>query len=118
MLGKIGPQYFPQVFGPNANMPLDPAIVREKFAAFAKEVSAFAGEEHSAEQVAEGFLKIAVENMANAIKRISVQRGYDIQDYALCCFGGAGAQHACGVADALGMKKILIHPFAGVLSAY
>lgn len=118
MLGKIDPQHFPHVFGHSADLPLDVDIVREKFASLAKEVSDFTGEEHSSEQVAEGFLKIAIENMANAIKKISIQRGYDIKDYVLCCFGGAGAQHACGVADALGIKKILIHPLAGVLSAY
>ncbi|WP_094227493.1 hydantoinase B/oxoprolinase family protein [Methanolobus psychrotolerans] len=118
MLGKIKPQYFPHVFGHNADMPLDDYVVKEMFAALAEEVSVFTGEEHSTEQVAEGFLKIAIENMANAIKKISIQRGYDIKDYVLCCFGGAGAQHACGVADALNIKKILIHPLAGVLSAY
>jgi 5-oxoprolinase (ATP-hydrolysing) len=118
MLGKIDPQHFPHVFGHGADMPLDADIVKEKFSALAEEVSVFTGEQHSAEQVAEGFLKIAIENMANAIKKISIQRGYDTKDYVLCCFGGAGAQHACGVADALGIKKILIHPFAGVLSAY
>ncbi|WMW21616.1 hydantoinase B/oxoprolinase family protein [Methanolobus mangrovi] len=118
MLGKIDPQHFPHVFGHSADMPLDTVAVKRKFSALAEEVSIFTGEKHSAEQVAEGFLKIAIENMANAVKRISIQRGYDIKDYALCCFGGAGAQHACGVADALGIKRILIHPFAGVLSAY
>ncbi len=118
MLGKIDPQHFPHVFGHSADMSLDSDVVREKFSALAEDVSAFTGVEHSAEQVAEGFLKIAIENMANAIKKISIQRGYDTKDYVLCCFGGAGAQHACGVADALSIKKILIHPFAGVLSAY
>lgn len=118
MLGKIDPQHFPHVFGHSADMSLDSDVVREKFSALAEDVSAFTGMEHSAEQVAEGFLKIAIENMANAIKKISIQRGYDTKDYVLCCFGGAGAQHACGVADALSIKKILIHPFAGVLSAY
>ncbi len=118
MLGKIDPQHFPHVFGHSADMPLDAGVVKEKFSALAEEVSIFTGETHSAEQVAEGFLKIAIENMANAIKKISIQRGYDIKDYVLCCFGGAGAQHACGVADVLGIKRILIHPFAGVLSAY
>jgi 5-oxoprolinase (ATP-hydrolysing) len=118
MLGKIDPKHFPHVFGHNADMPLDADVVREKFAALAEEVSEFTGEKTSAEQVAEGFLKIAIENMANAIKKISIQRGYDTKEYALCCFGGAGAQHACGVADALGISRILIHPLAGVLSAY
>ncbi|NIP90745.1 MAG: hypothetical protein GWO21_18120, partial [Gammaproteobacteria bacterium] len=82
------------------------------------EIRSAAGDNRSPEQVAEGFLKIAVDNMANAIKRISVQRGYDVTQYTLCCFGGAGGQHACLVADALGMKRIFIHPYAGVLSAY
>jgi len=118
MLGKINPKHFPHVFGHNADMPLDTEVVKEKFSVLAQEVSKFTGEKHSAEQVAEGFLKIAIENMANAIKKISIQRGYDTKEYALCCFGGAGAQHACGVADALGISKILIHPLAGVLSAY
>ncbi|WP_340820133.1 hydantoinase B/oxoprolinase family protein [Methanolobus sp. WCC4] len=118
MLGKIDPQYFPHVFGHSADMPLDADVVKERFSALAEEVSDFTGEQHSAEQVAEGFLKIAIENMANAIKKISIQRGYDTKDYVLCCFGGAGAQHACGVADALSIRKILIHPLAGVLSAY
>ncbi|WMW26416.1 hydantoinase B/oxoprolinase family protein [Methanolobus sediminis] len=118
MLGKIDPKHFPHVFGHDADMPLDSELVKKKFSALAQEVSEFTGENHSAEQVAEGFLKIAIENMANAIKKISIQRGYDTKEYALCCFGGAGAQHACGVADALGISKILIHPLAGVLSAY
>lgn len=118
MLGKINPKHFPHVFGHNADMPLDTEVVKEKFSVLAQEVSKITGEKHSAEQVAEGFLKIAIENMANAIKKISIQRGYDTKEYALCCFGGAGAQHACGVADALGISKILIHPLAGVLSAY
>ncbi|MEZ5335737.1 MAG: hydantoinase B/oxoprolinase family protein [Methanolobus sp.] len=118
MLGKINPKYFPHVFGHSADMPLDSDVVREKFTKLAAEVSDFTGEAHCAEQVAEGFLKIAIENMANAIKKISIQRGYDTKDYLLCCFGGAGAQHACGVADSLNIRKILIHPLAGVLSAY
>jgi 5-oxoprolinase (ATP-hydrolysing) len=118
MLGKIIPHYFPHVFGPGADLPLDIDVVRKGFSVLAEKVSGFTGEEHSGEQVAEGFLRIAIENMANAIRKISIQRGYDTKDYVLCCFGGAGAQHACGVADILGIGKILIHPFAGVLSAY
>ncbi|WP_340115385.1 hydantoinase B/oxoprolinase family protein [Pelagibius sp. 7325] len=119
MLGKIQPEQFPQVFGPNADQPLDAEIVREKFAALAKEIAdATAKPLQSPEEVAEGFLRIAVENMANAIKKISVQRGYDVTEYTLNCFGGAGGQHACLVADALGMTKVFLHPFAGVLSAY
>ncbi len=118
MLGKIQPAHFPRVFGPNAEAPLDAAIVRRKFAELADEIAAATGRRMTPEQVAEGFLEIAIENMANAIKKISVQRGYDVAEYTLCCFGGAGAQHACGVADALGMKRIFLHPHAGVLSAY
>ncbi|MFO1396322.1 MAG: hydantoinase B/oxoprolinase family protein [Burkholderiales bacterium] len=118
MLGKIDPSLFPAVFGPGGDEPLDADIVRTRFAALAAEVSAATGQPRSAEEVAEGFVKIAVENMANAIKHISVQRGYDVTEYTLCCFGGAAGQHACLVADALGMTRVLIHPFAGVLSAY
>lgn len=118
MLGKITPQHFPHVFGPNADEPLDATVVRKKFQALADDVHRATGDRMMPEQVAEGFLEIAVENMANAIKKISVERGYDITEYALNCFGGAGGQHACMVADALGMNTILIHPFAGILSAY
>ena len=118
MLGKLRPEYFPSVFGPLADQPLDTAIVQEKFAALARSVSDLTGQEHTPEALAQGFIKIAVENMANAIKKISVQRGYDVTNYTLCCFGGAGGQHACLVADALGMQQIVIHPYAGVLSAY
>ncbi len=120
LLGKIQPQHFPEVFGPNASEPLDAEAVREKFEALAADIHGEAqvnGLPRSA-VTAEGFLRIAVENMANAIKKISVQRGYDVTDYTLNCFGGAGGQHACLVADALGMTKVLLHPFAGVLSAY
>ncbi len=119
MLGKIQPDHFPKVFGPRADQPLDAAIVREKFSALAAEIAAAtASPQRTPEEVAEGFLQIAVINMANAIKKISVQRGYDVTDYTLNCFGGAGGQHACLVADALGMSRIFLHPFAGVLSAY
>jgi 5-oxoprolinase (ATP-hydrolysing) len=118
MVGKLDPELFPKVFGPGGREPLDADVVRGKFAALAREVSAKTGIARSAEEVADGFLKIAVENMANAIKHISVQRGYDVTEYTLCCFGGAGGQHACLVADALGMTRVFIHPFAGVLSAY
>ena len=118
MLGRIQPDHFPHVFGPEANMPLDTNIVVRKFEELAKEVAEFTGEDYSPEKVAEGFLKVAVENMANAIKKISIQRGYDIKNYTLCCFGGAGAQHACRVADSMSLKTVFIHPFAGVLSAY
>jgi 5-oxoprolinase (ATP-hydrolysing) len=119
LLGKLQPAHFPKVFGPNADQPLDAGIVREKFAAMASEISEATGEpEMRLEDIADGFLRIAVENMANAIKKISVQRGYDVTSYSLNCFGGAGGQHACLVADALGMNRVFLHPFAGVLSAY
>ena len=118
MLGKLQPDFFPNVFGPNQNEPLDAYVVRQKFEALAQEIQTATGDHRSPVEVADGYLKIAVENMANAIKKISVQRGYDVTGYTLNCFGGAGGQHACLVADALGMTKVLIHPFAGVLSAY
>ena len=118
MLGKLQPEFFPAVFGPGQDEPLDRDVVHTKFAALAAEIKSATGDDRTPAEVAEGFLKIAVENMANAIKKISVQRGYDVTEYALACFGGAGGQHACLVADALGMKKVFIHPFAGVLSAY
>ncbi len=118
MVGKIDPELFPRVFGPGGDEGLDGDVVRAKFAALAAEVSAQSGATRTPEEVAAGFLRIAVENMANAIKHISVQRGYDVTEYTLCCFGGAGGQHACLVADALGMTRVFIHPLAGVLSAY
>jgi 5-oxoprolinase (ATP-hydrolysing) len=114
MLGKLQPDFFPAIFGPGQNEPLDVQTVREKFTALAAEI----GDGRTPEAVAEGFVTIAVENMANAIKKISVQRGYDVTEYLLNCFGGAGGQHACLVADALGMEAVLIHPFSGLLSAY
>ena len=119
VLGKLQPDQFPAVFGPDGNQPLDTDAPRRKFEALAKDIAAETGEAPlSVEDLAEGFLRIAVENMANAIKKISVQRGYDVTGYTLNCFGGAGGQHACKVADVLGMQSILIHPFAGVLSAF
>jgi 5-oxoprolinase (ATP-hydrolysing) len=114
MVGKLMPDFFPRIFGPGQDQPLDAAAVREAFAALAAQV----GDGRTPEEVADGFIRIAVENMANAIKKISVQRGYDVTRYALNCFGGAGGQHACLVADALGMTKVLIHPFSSLLSAY
>ncbi|MGZ9033256.1 MAG: hydantoinase/oxoprolinase family protein, partial [Rhodospirillales bacterium] len=117
-LGRIQPKFFPAVFGKSSNEPLDGEVVAAKFARLADEIAEATGERRTPEEVAEGFLKIAVENMANAIKQISVQRGYDVTEYVLNCFGGAGGQHACLVADALGMTRVLIHPLAGVLSAY
>ncbi|MDE1146843.1 MAG: hydantoinase B/oxoprolinase family protein [Azospirillaceae bacterium] len=118
MLGKIQPAFFPHVFGPDADQPLDLEAVTARFRDLAEEVKAATGEARTPQQLAEGFITIAVEKMAKAIKEISVQRGYDVAQYTLACFGGAGGQHACLVADALGMKRVMIHPFAGVLSAY
>lgn len=118
LLGKIQPAWFPQVFGPAANEPLDRDGVAARFQALAAEVQAKTGRATTSESLAEGFLQIAVQNMANAIKRISVARGYDVTQYTLQCFGGAGGQHACLVADALGMGRVFVHPLAGVLSAY
>ncbi|HEY1393601.1 MAG TPA: hydantoinase B/oxoprolinase family protein, partial [Methylibium sp.] len=118
MLGKIQPAYFPKVFGPAADEALDRAVVLRKFGELAERISQATGAPRSAEQVAEGYIDIAVGSMANAIKKISVARGYDVTRYTLQCFGGAGGQHACRVADALGMSRVFAHPLAGVLSAY
>ena len=118
MLGKIQPAFFPKVFGANGDEALDDVVVREKFAVLAKEIEKETGHSQTTEEAAEGFIRIAVANMANAIKFISVQRGHDVTEYTLACFGGAGGQHACLVADELGMKRVYIHPLAGVLSAY
>jgi 5-oxoprolinase (ATP-hydrolysing) len=114
MLGKLLPDFFPKIFGPAQDQPLDAGTVRAAFDKLARDI----GGDRAPEDVADGFVKIAVENMANAIKKISVQRGYDVTRYALNCFGGAGGQHACLVADALGMTEVLIHPFSSLLSAY
>lgn len=118
MLGKLSPDFFPAVFGPDADQPLDVGAVRTRFEALAAEVSTATGRTTTPGELAEGFVTIAVQNMAEAIRKISIQRGYDVTRYVLNCFGGAGGQHACLVADALGMTKVLLHPFAGVLSAY
>ena len=112
MVGKVQPAHFPHVFGPAANQALDADVVQERFATLAEQA------QRAPEDVAHGFIQIAVQQMANAIKKISVARGYDVTRYTLQCFGGAGGQHACGVADALGMARVLVHPLAGVLSAY
>ena len=117
-VGKLQPAFFPAVFGPRGDEPLDGDIVAERFAALAAEIERATGVARSSEQVAEGFIDVAVGSMANAIKKISVARGYDVTRYTLQCFGGAGGQHACRVADALGMERIFVHPLAGVLSAY
>jgi 5-oxoprolinase (ATP-hydrolysing) len=114
MLGKIQPKYFPRVFGVDGKQSLDQSVVKRKFDELVSEIK----DGRTAEQVAEGFIQIAVGNMANAIKHISVQRGHDVTRYTLCCFGGAAGQHACLVADALAMTRVFIHPHAGVLSAY
>ncbi len=114
MTGKLNPDYFPSIFGLTGDQPLDAISVREAFVSLARQ----SGERRPPEAIAEGFIRIAVENMANAIKKISVQRGYDVTRYALQCFGGAGGQHACLVADALGIRTVLIHRLSGLLSAY
>ncbi|MFD0987762.1 hydantoinase B/oxoprolinase family protein, partial [Methyloligella solikamskensis] len=114
MTGKLLPDYFPKIFGPGQDEALDAGSVREAFSALADKV----GDERSPESIADGFIRIGVENMANAIKTISVQRGHDVSNYLLNCFGGAGGQHGCLVADALGIEAVLIHPFSGLLSAY
>lgn len=118
MLGKLQPEFFPTIFGENADQPLDVAEVQRQFALLADDIEKQTGVRSTPEQVAEGFIQIAVSNMANAVKKISIERGYDVSQYTLVSFGGAGGQHACLVADALGMRRVLIHPFAGVLSAY
>ena len=118
MLGKLQPAFFPAVFGPQADQRLDDAVVHRAFADLADRIHAATGDRRSPAEVAEGFLRIAVDNMASAIKHISIRRGHDVTQYALVSFGGAGGQHACLVADALGMTRVLIHPLAGVLSAY
>jgi 5-oxoprolinase (ATP-hydrolysing) len=118
LLGKIQPAYFPKVFGPRADEALDRDGVAAKFGTLAAQVKGATGRDTTPESLAEGFLQIAVQNMANAIKRISVARGYDVTQYTLQCFGGAGGQHACLVADALAMGRVFVHPLAGVLSAY
>lgn len=117
MLGRIQPAHFPTVFGPDGDQPLDAELVRDRFTALAREIRERTGDDRTPEQVAEGYLQIAVANIANAVKRISVQKGHDVTRYALTTFGGAGGQHACMVADSLGMRTVLVPPMAGVLSA-
>ncbi|MFD7486456.1 hydantoinase B/oxoprolinase family protein [Streptomyces mirabilis] len=116
-LGRIQATHFPDVFGPNGDQPLDDTLVRDRFAALAREICEKTGDDRTPEQVAEGYLQIAVANIANAVKRISVQKGHDVTRYALTTFGGAGGQHACMVADSLGIRTVLVPPMAGVLSA-
>ncbi|HEU0191318.1 MAG TPA: hydantoinase B/oxoprolinase family protein [Mycobacterium sp.] len=117
MLGRVQPGHFPAVFGPGGDQPLDDRVVRQHFTALAGEIASHTGDVRSPEQVAEGFLRIAVANMANAVKKISVAKGHDVTRYALTTFGGAGGQHACAVADELGIRTVLVPPMAGVLSA-
>jgi 5-oxoprolinase (ATP-hydrolysing) len=113
LLGRIPAEHFPSVFGPGADQPLDVDVVRDGFSALAQELAT-----DVAEEIAEGFLTVAVESMANAIRKITIERGEDVRDFVLCCFGGAGGQHACRVADVLDVKQVWLHPMAGVLSAY
>ncbi|MDI2131939.1 hydantoinase B/oxoprolinase family protein [Yinghuangia seranimata] len=117
MLGRIQPAFFPHVFGPDGDQPLDAAEVRGRFTALAAEIRAATGDDRTPEEVAEGFLRIAIANTANAVKRISVEKGHDVAEYALTTFGGAGGQHACALADSLGIRTVLVPPMAGVLSA-
>ena len=119
LLGRVQAVHFPPVFGPQGDAALDGDVVRRRFAELAVDIAAATGSPvPPPERVASGFLRIAVHNMANAIKKISVQRGYDVTGYTLQCFGGAGGQHACPVADTLGIRRIFVHPLAGVLSAF
>ena len=118
LLGKITARHFPPIFGPGGDQKLDEAVVRLRFGELAQQVAAATGRPADPRDVAEGFVRVAVANMANAVKKVSVQKGHDLARFALQCFGGAGGQHACLVADALGMDTVFIHPFAGVLSAY
>ncbi|MEO1506787.1 MAG: hydantoinase B/oxoprolinase family protein, partial [Cyanobacteria bacterium J06633_23] len=118
MVGKLQPQFFPVVFGPDGDLPLDKTAVTKRFQHLSQQIEQQTGNLKSPEEIAAGYLTIAIEKMASAIKKISIQRGYDISEYTLCSFGGAGGQHACLIAEALGMQQIFLHPFAGVLSAY
>jgi 5-oxoprolinase (ATP-hydrolysing) len=118
LLGRIQPEFFPAVFGEGGNLPLDATVVVEQFRTLAEDIERATGVPQTVHAAAAGCIRIAVENMANAIKKISVQRGHDVTEYTLSCFGGAAGQHACLVADALGMQTVFMHPLAGVLSAY
>ncbi|MEI6985611.1 MAG: hydantoinase B/oxoprolinase family protein [Rhodospirillaceae bacterium] len=118
MLGKLRPELFPKLFGPNGDQPLDAVVVNARFEEMAADIEGKTGIRRTPCEIAEGFLRIAIENMASAIKKVSIQRGHDVGNHTLVSFGGAGGQHACLVADALGLKQVFIHPHAGVLSAY
>ena len=118
VLGKVQPDFFPAVFGSAGNEPLDAVTARDRFAALAADIGQATGAPRAPEAIAEGFVRVAVDNMANAIKKISIERGHDVTGYTLACFGGAAGQHACQVADALAIPRVFIHPHAGVLSAY
>jgi 5-oxoprolinase (ATP-hydrolysing) len=118
LLGRVRPEFFPAIFGHRANEPLDAAVVAEKFEELCGELHRALGTSLSPQEVAEGFIAIANQHMAEAIRKISIQRGHDPREYVLCAFGGAGGQHACAVADSVGVERILIHPLAGLLSAW
>jgi 5-oxoprolinase (ATP-hydrolysing) len=118
MVGKLQAAHFPAIFGPHGNLPLDTEVVAARFTALAEEIGRTTGVVQEARAVAEGFLRIAVANMARAVKQVSLQKGHDVADFVLQCFGGAAGQHACLVADELGMRSVMVHPYAGVLSAY
>ena len=117
VLGKLRPEFFPAVFGSDGNQPLDITATTQAFSLLAEQITEATGTHQTETSVAQGYLDIAADNMANAIKKISIERGHDVTDYALVCFGGAGGQHACMVADRLGIEHIYVHPHAGVLSA-
>ncbi len=118
LLGKLPVAYFPAIFGSDRKQALQIAVVKTKFAELTKSIATATQTNITAEEVATGFLRVAIDNMANAIKKVTVQRGFDVTEYTLCCFGGAAGQHACLVAEALGVTKVMLHPLAGVLSAY
>ena len=118
LLGRLSPQHFPAVFGPKGDQSLDYDVVEQKFSELSALVAEQVGRAISSKEIAEGFRRIAIENMANAIKKVSTERGFDLTNYALCSFGGAGAQHACDIADILNIDSVFIHPLSGVLSAY
>ena len=117
VLGKLRPEFFPAVFGADGNQALDITATTKAFSVLAEQITEATGIQQTETSVAQGYLDIAADNMANAIKKISIERGHDVTDYSLVCFGGAGGQHACMVADRLGIENIYVHPHAGVLSA-